>query len=101
MVRYLIEDEKADVYMEGLFSNDEVSRLKLVFEDIMNSPEVKIAYIHMSTLQGINSAGIGQILYLAKELKKRKCIVEIHGVSDNMFHQFERINLIKLVKVIR
>jgi anti-sigma B factor antagonist len=74
--------------------------LRSLFENVLLEG-TKYVRLNLRRVPVANSAGLGNILMLYKNLKKREGMLEIKGISDNLFEMLKLVKIDKLIKIER
>ena len=72
--------------------------LQAGFDKVL-SEGAKFVRLNLSLVPVSSSSGISSILVLYRKLKKRDGILEIKGISENLFEMFKLLKIDKLIKI--
>jgi anti-anti-sigma factor len=72
--------------------------LQAGFDQVL-SDGAKFVRLNLSLVPVSSSSGISSILVLYRKLKKRDGILEIKGISENLFAMFKLLKIDKLIKI--
>ncbi len=72
--------------------------LQTVFDNVL-SEGAKFVRLNLSLVPVSSSSGISSILVLYRNLKKRDGVLEIKGISENLFEMFKLLKIDQLIKI--
>jgi len=92
------ENGRVTIKLTGDIFVEQGDELMDAFNSVMgNSPNLIV--IDMNELKSITSSGIGKIVMLYKEMKKKGGKVKIIGVNDTITQVFKIVKLDKLMEI--
>jgi anti-sigma B factor antagonist len=91
-------DERLVVHVKGDIYIDQADELLDTFNDIIERGPEEVL-LDLKGLKSITSSGIGKIVLLYKELKKKNGVLKIKGVNDTIMEIFKIVKLNKLVDI--
>lgn len=72
--------------------------LQTVFDNVL-AEGAKFVRLNLSLVPVSSSTGISSILVLYRNLKKRGGVLEIRGISENLFEMFKLLKIDQLIKI--
>ena len=72
--------------------------LKAAFDNVL-SEGAKFVRLDISLVPVSSSSGISSILVLYKKLKKMDGVLEIKGISENLFEMFKSLKIDQFIKI--
>ena len=93
------KDEKwVVISVNGQITFDNSDDLKTVFDNVLSEGS-KFVRLDLSLVPVSSSSGISSILVLYKKLKKMDGVLEIKGISDNLFEMFKSLKIDQFIKI--
>jgi anti-anti-sigma factor len=86
------------ISVNGQITFDTSDDLQKVFDNVM-SEGAKFVRLNLSLVPVSSSSGISSILMLYKHLKKREGVLEIKGISENLFEMFKKLKIDQFIKI--
>lgn len=82
-------------------NTDNTPLFSLRLKEILDMPEIKIVSIDMSAIKMVTSQAIGKLLNFYKDMDNREGKLEIKGISDILFQQFQEIHLDRIFPIFK
>ena len=93
------KDEKwVVISVNGQITFDNSDDLKTVLDNVLSEGS-KSVRLDLSLVPVSSSSGISSILVLYKKLKKMDGVLEIKGISDNLFEMFKSLKIDQFIKI--
>ena len=93
------QDEKwVVISVNGPITFETSDDLQAGFDKVL-ADGAKFVRLNLSLVPVSSSSGISSILVLYRKLKKRDGILEIKGISENLFEMFKLLKIDKLIKI--
>jgi anti-sigma B factor antagonist len=102
MFNYTIDAQNSELKLTviGRVDNEGISAFQESLDKALERSEEK-AVLDLSSLEFINSSGIGKLLIFYKKFKNTGREVQIEGISEDVFTLFKAIRLDKLIEIKR
>ena len=93
------KDEKwVVISVNGQITFENSDDLKAAFDNVLSEGS-KFVRLDLSLVPVSSSSGISSILVLYKKLKKMDGVLEIKGISDNLFEMFKSLKIDQFIKI--
>ena len=86
------------IALDGAINFECTDKVKSVFENVILDGEYFVK-LDLKNVPASNSSGIGIILMLYKNLKKRGGALEVKGISNNLLEMFRLLKIDKILKI--
>jgi len=86
------------ISVNGQITFETSDDLQTVFDNVL-SEGAKFVRLNLSLVPVSSSSGISSILVLYRNLKKRDGVLEIKGISENLFEMFKLLKIDHLIKI--
>ncbi|HEB31188.1 MAG TPA: STAS domain-containing protein [Spirochaetes bacterium] len=86
------------ISVNGQITFETSDDLQTVFDNVL-SEGAKFVRLNLSLVPVSSSSGISSILVLYRNLKKRDGVLEIRGISENLFEMFKLLKIDQLIKI--
>ena len=102
MLNYNIEksESSALIHLDGRIDNEGTVIFQEALDKLFEMNTSKVVF-NFSSLDFINSSGIGKLLLFYKKFKNKEGDMLISGIKDDVFTLFKAIRLDKLIAIER
>lgn len=86
------------ISVNGQITFETSDDLQTIFDKVL-SEGAKFVRLNLSMVPVSSSSGISAVLVLYRNLKKRDGVLEIKGISENLFEMFKLLKTGHLIKI--
>lgn len=98
-INYSQNGEMVKIVIQGNIDTEGGEKLSSTLNSIGETEDVKQVVFDLTTVMTITSSGIGKLLRFYKHIDSIGGSMEIKGISDNLYEQFQEIHLERIFSI--